>query len=758
MAVAKRERSKEDMTKVKEQGEKVIRTVCWHQNGLLCGLLAHVKDGVMTKLEPADFPESEWRHACIKGLAGARYVYHPDRLKYPMKRVGERGEGKWQRISWDEALDTIASRLKDIGERYGPESVAYMCMRLDFPCGGFFIGQRFASATGGTFVGLVGIGAAAGFTANQLEYGDMWVDYLWDHEDPRMVVIWGENMLDTAGHKYPRVRDAREKGAKMVAIGPIFNATAAKADEWIPIRPGTDAALALGMINVILSEGLCDEPFLIEHTVGPFLVRGDNGRFLRERHLSSGDSTTKYMMWDTKTNKPQTYDTPGVAPALRGSYTVDGIECKTALQLLAELAEQYTLERVSEITEVAPDVIRRLALDHAIRKPVASYKGLGMQRTFYGDLAYRAINTLAAVTGNVAKRPWLNFFTELDFASFMFPGMRFYKSLPVVQFYEAAVMGEPYPIKAMWITGHNPADAHGNTNKYKKAVENLEFIVAVDIFMSSTAEYADIVLPSCTSYEYTSVALPVGAFLGGGPYYQLNEKVIEPLYECKTDMDIFNKLAQRMGLGEFFNKSVEEYVEDLFSSSGHPSIKDVTVEKLKEGPVRHPYADRLFNTPSGRLEFYAERMKEFGQELPVFIEPPESARQSLAQKYPLSLFNTHSKARHHTIFGNVDWLRELEPEPTLDINPVDAEKRGIQDGDIVTAFNDRGSVTLKARFNEGMKPGCVSVGEGWQARDFIKGSHNELTATAINPAQQGAFEPMAQIQGVMVELRKAEEG
>jgi len=266
--------------------------------------------------------------------------------------------------------------------------------------------------------------------------------------------------------------------------------------------------------------------------------------------------------------------------------------------------------------------------------------------------------------------------------------------------------------------------------------------------MSATAECADIVLPGCTTYELENVALPWGSYLAGRPYFQLQAKVIEPYYESKTDLDIFNELAPRMGVGEFFNKSVAEYVKDLFASAP-PPLTGLTLEKLREGPVRQPYADYVFNTPSGKLEFYTETMKEFGQELPVFIEPPESDRQLIAKKYPLNIFNTHSKFRRHSMYSNVDMLRELEPEPTLDINPVDAEKRGIQDGDIVTAFNDRGSVTLKARFNEGMRPGCVSVGEGWQSRDYIKGSHNELTGDAVNPAQEHIVETQMQFQDIM---------
>ncbi len=742
---------------VKDQGEKVIRTVCPHQNGILCGLLAHVKDGMITKIEPADdYPDPGYRNACTRAYAMPKVVHHPDRLKYPMKRVGERGEGKWQRISWDEALDTIASKFNDIGERYGPASVAYISGGLCFPSGGLFASQRFASATGGTFVGLLGISTSAAATANASLYGAMYTDYANDHDDPDMIVLWGENMLETWPVKYSPLIPARDRGARMVYIGPLFNITAAKADEWIPIRPGTDTAMILGMINVILSEDICDKPFITKYTNGPFLVRRDNGLLLREKHLSSGEKTSKYMVWDTKTNKPQTYNTPGVVPALRGSYTVDGIECKTALQLLAELAEQYPLEEVSEITGVDPDSIRKLAIDYTTRRPVASYKGLGLQRLFNGHLTFRAIDTLVALTGNTSMRPWMDFFSELDFPSYMFPEMRMFTPLPIIQFYEAAITGEPYPIKAMWVSTHNPGDSHGNRGKFREAMKNLEFIVALELFVTSTAEYADIVLPGCSPFEFENATVPWGSYTGGRPYFQVNAKVIEPYYESKTDLEIFNELAPRMGVGEFFNKSVEEYIEDLFSEAP-PPLKGLTLEKLKEGPIRHPRAERIFTSPSGRIELYVETMKEFGEELPIFMEPQESARQPIAQKYPLTIFNTHSKFRYHSTLVNVDLFRELEPEPTLSMNMVDAEKRGIKDGDIVTAFNDRGSVTLKAEVHGGMRPGCVSILEGWWVKDFIKGSHNELTASVNNPAQEATVETVMQMQAIMCEVKKAEE-
>lgn len=747
--------------KVKDQTDvKVTRTVCASHCGDSCGILAHVKDGVLTKVEPAEFPEPGYRFACRGSLCSPRVVYHPDRLKYPLKRTGKRGEGKWQRITWDEALDTIASRLKDIAAKYGPESVAYLNGGITLPAGGVFIGQRFASVSGATWVSPQACAMAAQICADTLSTGVRFSDpYHCDHENPGLFVYWGSNVVASFPMRYRRrVRPARERGAKVVVINPLFTATAAKADQWIPIRPGTDTALALGMINVVVSEGLCDEAFLIKHTVGPFLVRSDNGLFMRGE-LSSGDSTGKYMVWDTKTNTPQAYDTPEAAPALRGSYRVDGIECKPAFQLLAELVEQYPLDKVSEITEIAPDVIRNLALDYTTLGPVVSERGMSLNRTFYGDLTYRAITTLAAVTGNLRlKRPERDFFGALNWGDFMFPGGRRYNKVTSSQFYENHLTGKPYPIKALWVSTHNPANSHPNRNNFKELMLSMDFNVVVDLFISATAEYADIVLPGCTAFECTNVSMPYSTFMGGFSYVQMQPKVIEPYYESKSDLEIYTELAQRMGFGEFFDKSAEQYIEMLLSS-GHPSLEGITLEKIRETPMNpKPCSVPALSTPSGRIEFYVEKLKDFGQELPVYMEPPESPRQPLAQKYPLTLLQTHARHRHHSHFGNVDWLKELDPEPVLEMNPIDAERRGIQDGDMIVTFNDRGRVKLKAMIHEGVRPGVVTLSEGWQPNEFAEGSHQELTGPPVNRAQQAIFESVGHIQGVLVEVRKTEEG
>ncbi|MFC1944406.1 molybdopterin-dependent oxidoreductase [Chloroflexota bacterium] len=386
------------------RSEMPVRTACSLGCGTCCGLLAHVKDGVLTRVEPADFPDSGNKHICAKGLLLPKLVYHPKRLKYPMKRMGRRGEGKWRRISWDEALETIAERLGETSERYGSRSLAWATDGASQLGMAYF---RFAGCCQGSAASVIGYGDAAGPCGDRVSFGTLWGEgYSTGFEKSELVVIWGNNPAETQTLTMSRIMDARERGAKVIAIDPRFTATASKADEYVPIRPGTDAALALGMINFILERGLEDSSFIRDHTVGPLLVNSQNGLFVREGDVVSGGSHDRYVVWDPVSDSPRPHDTPGLVPSLTGTYRVGDVECRPAFQLLAEVARGYPPQRVSDITGVPVDTIKRLAVEHVERKPVASYRGFGMQRTFHGDLSFRAVTALSAITGNIDLKGW----------------------------------------------------------------------------------------------------------------------------------------------------------------------------------------------------------------------------------------------------------------------------------------------------------------------------------------------------------------
>lgn len=734
------------MTKVGE--EKAVRTVCGIVDGIQCGILAHVKNGVLVKVEPADFPDTRFRHICARALCSTKLVYHPDRLKYPLKRVGERGKGRWQRISWNEALDTIATKLTEIRQKYGNESVAFAIEVIPY--------IRLASALEATMINPIGFGDAAGPCGDEISYGTHYGHlYTIDFKQPAMCVMWGGNFAETNFIWWRKIRDAKEGGAKLIAIDPRFTSTASKADEYISIRPGTDAALALGLMSVIFERNLYDRNFITKSTVGPFLVRSDNGLFLRGKDIVSGDSD-KYVVWDMTIDQPKAYDEPGIVPALTGSYQIAGLKCRPSFELLSALAKQYPLQKASEITQVPAEIIERLAIEYATRKPVASYRGMGLQRTFHGDLTYRAVTTLAAVTGNINTEGYAEGYRRFLFDNgTMLYGDHFPRPMQLLQVYETVVSEQPYPIKALWLAGHNFMNQNPDNNRVlKEIVPRLDFIVVADMFMNASAQHADVVLPTCSFYEHLDLVTPIDVL---SPYVQLQQKVIDPLYESKPDRDIVNEIGLRLGLGKDFVISAEQYIERVLSS-GHPSVEGITLQKLKEGPVEAaPYSMTGFATPSGRIEFYSERMLEFNQQLPVYLEPIESARRPLAKKYPLNYLSTHTKYGKHSLLANISWLRELDAEPLLEMNPVDAERRHIKDGDIVIASNDRGRVKLKVKVHHGIRPGVVNINEGWWHEHFAEGSFQALTHGVINPAQMAVFEPNSAMYDNLVEVKKAGE-
>jgi len=735
-----------------KKGENAtIRTTCKSGDGHGCGLLLHVTDGVITKVDPADFPDTRGRGACVRGLATPELVYHKDRLRYPLKRTGERGEGKWQRISWEEAVDSIAVKLQEVSQRYGPSSIAWVAP--EFPglgAGGY---SRLASLTKGTWVSWAGCGDASAPCADLATFGSaMGEVHLYRIEDPKFSIVWGWNLAVNAYHRMRRVLEDKKKGCKVVVIDPILSSTASRADEHIPIRPGTDGALALGMIRVILEQGLQDKGFIIENTVGPFLVRDDNGLFLKESDLIEGGSEQRFMVLDESSGQPLPCDAPGVKPALTGSYSVSGMECQTAYQLLADMVEGYTPERVSEITDVPADVVRRLAISYATEKPASIHRGWGMQRTFYGDLACRAINTLAAITGNMNVGRPSTF--PLNTRPFLMPDGP-YNRIPVMLLSDAIPKGEPFPIKAMWFAGHNFINQMPNMNKIvNEVLPHLELMVVCDLFMTATAKYADYVLPLSSFCECVDLRISILQNI----YLQLQQKVIEPLYESKSDFQIAAELGRRMGFGQYFDKTEEQYIEEILAS-GHPAMEGITLERLKEGPVSADPVDRSkqFRTPTGRIEFYVERLRQFGQELPIYIEPVESARTEKAKTYPLCLLSTHSRHRTHSSLANIPSLLKIDPEPTLEINPADAGQRNIGDRDVVRVFNDRGQAKLRAKLSQRIKPGVVNIIQGWWPEQYIEGHHNELAHDMINPAQQSIMESNAAFYDVLVEVEKAEE-
>lgn len=742
--------------------ETVVRTACpAHCAANACGILAHVRDGEVVKLEPADFPVPHVRRVCLRGLSTLQLLNHPDRLKHPLKRAGKRGGGQWQRISWDEALDTIAGELKRIAAEHGSRSVGFV---LGGPGSGtvkFGAYTRFASLFQGTRVSAWGYGDSAGPCATTSLYGAHSPGgFISAFSQPGLNIAWGTNPSEASPFLMRSILRAKQEGVPLAVIDPVFTGTASKADEYLRIRPGTDAALALGMMNVVLAEGMQDEAFMRSYTVAPFLVRSDNGRFLRESDAVPGGGD-RYMVWDAAAQVARPEDEVDT-PALMGTYEAGGLGCRPAYQLLLDLVAEYPPQRAAEITDIPADSIRRLAVSYAASKPANIYTNNGLGRTYHGDLTFRAVCTLAALTGNTAvpgagghRR------TVLNWKDFLNPSPeRSYSRMGILNTYPSILEGRPYQLKALWFAFTNFVNQCADSSKIvNELFPNLELIVDTALFMDDTARQADIVLPVCTFLEFSDM---VG---GPAPFLQLQQKVMEPRHEARSDVSILTDLAKRFDFADYFDRTEEEFV-DLLLGSGHSSVEGIDVARLRQGPAmtnapppppahaEKPARGR-YRTPSGRVEFYAEQLKALGEELPVYREPMESLRRPLSEKYPLVFVQVHSRFHHHSSYANAPWMLEINPHPVVDIHPDDAASRDIRDGDMVLVFNDRGRARLRAKISAGVQPGVINICQGWWSEQFEEGGFNTLSHDTINPAQDAVYEPNMAFNDVLVQVEKA---
>ncbi|UCE54184.1 MAG: molybdopterin-dependent oxidoreductase [Desulfobacterales bacterium] len=748
---------------------RLIRTVCPAHCGIdACGILAHVKGDRVVKVEPADFPNPKYRRICLRGLSSLEITYHPDRLKYPMKRVGKRGEGKFERISWDEALDTIADKFIDIASQYGWPAIGWT---LGGPGAGttkFGAYLRLASLTQSTRVSAWGYGdsglpcGSRVLFGTHIPYGLLFGSLFTDPPPPDILVVWGSNPAEAQPLNVMRpIMDAKEKGTLLVVIDPRFTVTASKSDVYLGVKPGTDTALALAMMNVIFQKSLQNDAYILRHTNGPYLVRIDTGKFLRGKDIGAQEEN-EYVVWDSVSNSPRTRNAAESVPGLSGAYTVEGVECKTALQLLKELTEEYPPERASEITGVSADIISKLAERVGKAKTVTFVTNMGFTRTYHGDISFRAMGTLAAVTGNVtATFKGGHLPAVLNWKPFLHanPDKPSYARLGILQLYDAVISGKPFPVKAVWFSFINFLNQCANSGKIKNEMfPNLDFIVAADLFMTPTARFADILLPAASYLEFSDfIPFPY-------PYVQLQQKAIEPLYEARSDVDIAAGLAERLGYGEYFQGGEDAFI-DIILDSKDSSIEGITREKLKQGPMAlnslpemEQEFDIPFSTPSGKIELYSENLYEDGQALPVYLEPLEAPVSTAKKKYPLAFIQGHSRFRTHSMFADIDALLEMNPEPVVEINPQDAANRNIGDDDLVTVYNERARTTLKARVTEGVRPGVININQGWWIDQFKEGSVNHLTHDVINPVQEKIYEPNMHMNDVAVEVIRYKEG
>jgi len=659
---------------------EVYKTVCM-LCFQVCGIEAYVKEGKLIKVEGMKEHPFSRGVVCPRGTSLPDYVYSPDRLKYPLKKKGK----GWNRISWDEALDIIASRLQHIRNEYGPHSVAFSVGSIgaeNIEISAF--AQRLRGAFGTpNFFSIEAHCFRSRIMARLLTFGTYPLE---DPDNSECIILWGHNPEASEPPLASRIYEALDRGLKLIVIDPK-RIPLAQRGIHLQLRPGTDCALALAMMNVIISENLHKKEFVEKYTIG--------------------------------------------------------------FDKLVEHVKGYTPEKVAEICQVPALEIRRISRIFAEAKSASIIQGINsLDQHINGFQNNRALAILHAITGNYdiaggwATNPFMRLtdlripVEEEPIGADVHPLFRRFWGMtsPYGQqmlLADVILTEKPYPIKAMIVSGGNPVAAWPDAHKFKEAFRKLDLLVVMDLFMTETARLADIVLPACSSLEKLGLAYNYG-LTGGMPYVLLSKRILSPIEEAWPDWKFYSELGRRMGYGEKFPwKSDEEVVEMFLKESGF------TLKQLEEHPEGMWYGDRCYDitepkqirTPSRKIEIYSETLADAGYDpIPVYKEPTQSPIQSpeLAREYPLIL-NTGARVPEYTHWQmrSISALRRRAPDPIAEIHPDTAKKHGVVDGDLIFVETRKGQIKVKAKTTEEMMAGVVNVLHGWE------GDANESVLTEL---------------------------
>lgn len=715
-----------------------------------CPLDIHVRDGQIRKVEPQVPEREEFRRACTLGQSHVHRTYNPNRLKYPMVRSdwspgdpnpeGRGPDAEFEQVSWDEALDYVADEMERVRDEYAPESVYF-----ELGSGGSGINgtifSRLANLFGGTMKSWsIDINVGLGFRRITGDgYFNTPTNMRTDIKNANTIIIWGGNVFRSRLNPDARfLLDAIENGAKVVAVDPVYNQTTAKADLWLPIEPGKDSHLAMAMIHAVLEEGLEDREFLRERTLAPALVRSDTDELLKTGDIfEDGDDETPVAI-DEETGEPVALEPETYGEyALFGEYEVEGYDVTTGLTEIEAAVADYSPEAVEETVGVDAGNVRQTVRWLTSRGPGGIMTGLGVDRYVYGHIFGQAYAILLALTGDYGRSGSI---TGGRFAGSWFasdygtvegsPGARSLQQKGILSAMEG---DEDPPIKMMYAQSSNfVANQMPDRQRWLDALENLDLVAVADIHHTPNVQYSDIALPASHWTEREDIT---GA--GEHPHVMYREAAHEPLWDSRSDNWMLAGLAERLGYGEHFTRERTELLREILDAE-----ERFTFEELREKGTVHVETDEIvftdeFDTPTGRLEIYDEDAPSEGDvslEVPVPMEDRTADDHELADEYPLVFMQGHSRWRIHSQWAENPAVREINPEPRLDINPKDAQERGIEDGDYVRVHNERGEMVVKAKYNDGYRPGLVNTDQGWWGDDFVAGHHNDLTHTEVSDA------------------------
>lgn len=631
---------------------KIVNTVCSRNCFSACAMQAYVQSGRVVKLTGNKNNPATYGLICKKGQNFTRVLYGEERLLYPMKREGARGEGRFRRISWAEAIDEIYEAFTHARAQHGPESVLYYAASGNHASAMQPYAFGFWNQFGGYSATRGSLCAAAANEAVRYSYGIVKDSAIKDIENARLILLWGKNPAHTNIHTMRYLRAAVEHGAKLVTIDTRLNESGTGSCLHLYPRCGTDGLLAIAIAKFIVAEGLLDEEYLARNAVG--------------------------------------------------------------LEAYRKMLDSYSMEFISERTEIAQETLEQLFLLIRETPHFLIILGKGYQRNSNGGQTTRGICLLPALTGGTGKSGSGLFYSDSQKPKFVWPYLppqpeHVRRDISIGKIAsEIAEMTDP-PIRAMYIERANPVTSNPNLNALRRSLEGLDFIACADLFLTDTARWADIVLPAAAFLEEEDLI-----FSYGHSFIQRKQKAIEPPGECKTDRAIYRLLGERFGMDlSFLPMDDEEILRRVIDESGLQTTLETLANEPYLFPEYDEiaFSDDVFPTPSGKIEFYSESIaKDWGVDpLPVFEEPLESkySAPKLFEKYPLQLMTPHARDR----INSQNYASE-PLEPLLQMHPEDALTRGITDGCLVRVFNDRGETFLRAEVAERGKQGSVAVFSG----------------------------------------------
>ena len=732
-----------------------------------CGSVAVVEDGRFTHLEP-DPAHPTGQAICAKGRAAPELVYHRERLTYPLRRTRPKGDHDpgWERISWDAALNLTAAAMRRIAHRHGPEAVAFSLSSPSTTAiadsAGFIrrLMNAFGTPNAVTSLDLCGWGRAF---ATRYTYGVGSVGTgggggaMPDIANSGCLILWGYNPSYSRLTHATAVAAALKRGMRLIVIDPRHVGLANKADLWLRVRPGTDGALALGIANLMIERGWCDHGFIRSWSNGPLLVRTDTGRLLSEGDLAPNGDARRAFAWDATAARPVPYDTSSgrydgesANLALEGEYRIATLHgeviCHPVFELYASLCRRYPPEAVEAICWIPRAQVQEAArlIWHA--RPASYYAWSGHEQHANATQTARAMSLLYALTGcfdapggNVlfpapSAAPVTG--EELPAAKRMAPrlglaerplGPARWGSVTTRDLYRAILEGKPYPVRALIGFGSNMLLAHADGGHGRNALADLEFYAHADLFMTPTAELADVVLPVASCFEREALKIGFEISAKAQSLIQFRSAVVPPPGEARPDTDIVFDLAARLGLAEqFWNGDIDAAYRHQLASTG------VTLEELRAAPggigvplqtrhAKHAEPDangmpRGFATPSRKVELYSQTFLDHGYApLPAFEEPQIGpvARPDLVARFPLILTNAKPTLFCQTQHRALSSLRKRALHPEVELHPTAAHARGIASGDWVSIETPEGSVRARARLNANLDPRVVIGEHGW---------------------------------------------